>query len=123
MRVPLLWLSDYVSLPVGAEAIAERLTMAGIEVERVESVGNHWGPAVRVGEAAQRPALAALRGGVLLPDDGDLLQLAFGYERFDQVPEERRGSDPGLWEVAQAWFPGGGTPVLEEPFAHLLDDY
>ena len=79
--------------------------------------------AVRVGEAAQRPALAALRGGVLLPDDGDLLQLAFGYERFDQVPEERRGSDPGLWEVAQAWFPGGGTPVLEEPFAHLLDDY
>ena len=50
MRVPLLWLSDYVDLPVGAEAIAERLTMAGIEVERVESVGNHWGPAVRVGE-------------------------------------------------------------------------
>lgn len=79
--------------------------------------------AVRVGEAAQLPALAALRGGVLLPDHGDLLQLAFGYERFDQVPEQRRGSDPGLWEVAQAWFPGGGTPVLEEPFAHRLDDY
>ncbi|MDE0445613.1 MAG: GNAT family N-acetyltransferase [Spirochaetaceae bacterium] len=79
--------------------------------------------AARVSEAAQLPALAALRGGVLLPGDGDLLQLAFGYERFDQVPEERRGSDPGLWEVAQAWFPGGGTRVLEEPFAHLLDDY
>ena len=79
--------------------------------------------AVRVSEAAQLPALAALRDGGLLPDHGDLLQLAFGYERFDQVPEERRGSDPGLWEVAQAWFPGGGTPVLEEPFAHPLDDY
>ena len=79
--------------------------------------------AARVGEAAQMPALAALRDGVLLPDHGDLLQLAFGYERFDQVPEVRRGSDPGLWEVAQAWFPGGGTPVLEEPFAHPLDDY
>ena len=50
MRVPLLWLADYVDLEVGAEAIAERLTMAGIEVERVESVGAHWGPAVRVGE-------------------------------------------------------------------------
>ncbi len=50
MRVPLLWLSDYVDLPVGAEAIAERLTMAGIEVERIESVGSHWGSAVRVGE-------------------------------------------------------------------------
>ncbi len=79
--------------------------------------------AARVSEAAQLPVLAALRGGLLLPDDGDLLQLAFGYERFDQVPEERRGSDPGLWEVAQAWFPGGGTPVLEEPFAHRLDVY
>lgn len=50
MRVPLLWLADYVDLPVGAEAIAERLTMAGIEVERIESVGAHWGPAVRVGQ-------------------------------------------------------------------------
>lgn len=50
MRVPLLWLSDYVDLPAGADAIAERLTMAGIEVERIESVGSHWGSAVRVGE-------------------------------------------------------------------------
>lgn len=76
-----------------------------------------------VAEAAQLPAAAALRAGALLPDDGDLLQLAFGYERFDQVPEERRGSDPGLWEVAAAWFPGGGTTVLAEPFAHNLDHY
>lgn len=79
--------------------------------------------AARVSEATQLPALAALRGGRLIPDDGDLLQLALGYERFDQVPKERRGSDPGLWEVAQAWFPGAGTPVLEEPFAHRLDIY
>ena len=79
--------------------------------------------AARVTEAAQLPALAALRGGALLPDDGDLLQLAFGYERFDDVPEERRGADPGLSEVAAAWFPGGGTPVLAEPFGHDLDDY
>ena len=79
--------------------------------------------AARVSEAAQLPALTALRDGALLPDHGDLLQLAFGYERFDQVPEPRRGRDAGLWEVAHAWFPGGGTPVLAEPFAHSLDDY
>ena len=78
--------------------------------------------AARVTEAVQVPALAALRGGALLPDDGDLLQLAFGYERFDDVPEQRRGADPGLAEEA-AWFPGGGTPVLAEPFGHHLDDY
>ncbi len=52
MRVPLLWLADYVELPVGAAAVAERLTMAGIEVERIDSVGAHWGEAVRVGEVA-----------------------------------------------------------------------
>ena len=74
-------------------------------------------------EAAQLPALAALRNGVLIPDDGDLLQLAFGYERFHELPEERRGRDPGLCEVAQAWFPGGGNPVLAEPFGHALDHY
>ena len=45
------------------------------------------------------------------------------YERFDDLPEERRGADRGLWEVAAAWFPGGGTRVLAEPFAHRLDDY
>ena len=50
MRVPLLWLADYVDLPVGAAEVAERLTMAGIEVERVDSVGAHWGQEVRVGE-------------------------------------------------------------------------
>ena len=79
--------------------------------------------AARVPEAAQVPALAALRGGGLLPGDGDLLQLAFGYERFDNVPEERRGNDSELWELAHAWFPGGGSRVLAEPFGHSLDQY
>lgn len=79
--------------------------------------------AARITAAEQTPALAALRAGELLPGDGDLVQLALGYERFDQVPEERRGSDPGLWETAQAWFPGGGTAVLAEPFGHSLDHY
>ena len=79
--------------------------------------------AARIATAAQVPALAALRGGALLPGGGDLLQLAFGYERFDDVPEERRGNDSGLWDVAQAWFPGGGSRVLAEPFGHALDQY
>ena len=79
--------------------------------------------AARIPTAAQVPALAALRGGALLPGGGDLLQLAFGYERFDDVPEARRGNDSGLWDVAQAWFPGGGSRVLAEPFGHTLDQY
>ena len=34
-----------------------------------------------------------------------------------------RGGDPDLRQVAQAWFPGGVTTVLAEPFGHLLDVY
>lgn len=36
MRVPYSWLRDYVDVDLAPEALAERLTMAGLEVERVE---------------------------------------------------------------------------------------
>ena len=35
MRIPLEWLSDYVSTELSPEALAERLTMAGLEVEEI----------------------------------------------------------------------------------------
>ncbi len=41
MRVPLSWLREYVDLPAGATArdLASRLTLAGLEVETVDSLG------------------------------------------------------------------------------------
>ncbi len=42
MRVPLKWLSEYVACHWPAERIAERLTLAGIEVGAVERVGESW---------------------------------------------------------------------------------
>lgn len=39
MRVSMNWLRDYIDIPFGAEELAERLTMAGIAVETVESMG------------------------------------------------------------------------------------
>jgi phenylalanyl-tRNA synthetase beta chain len=36
MRVPYNWLKDYVEISLSAEALAERLTVAGLEVDRVE---------------------------------------------------------------------------------------
>ncbi len=42
MRVPLKWLSEYVACNWPAERIAERLTLAGIEVGSVERVGESW---------------------------------------------------------------------------------
>ena len=97
MRVPLLWLSDYVELPVGADAIAERLTMAGIEVERIESVGSHWGPEVRVGEVlAIDPHPNADRLLLVTVGFGDgRLQVVTGAANFqvgDRVPLAQVGA-------------------------------
>ncbi len=36
MRVPLEWLKQYVAVTATAEAIGERLTMGGLEVEGME---------------------------------------------------------------------------------------
>ena len=42
MKVPLSWLKQYVPISVPAEELAQRLTMAGIEVGAVEEIGGHW---------------------------------------------------------------------------------
>jgi phenylalanyl-tRNA synthetase beta chain len=39
MKVPLSWLKDFVDLPLAPEALAYRLTFAGLEVEDIEYVG------------------------------------------------------------------------------------
>jgi phenylalanyl-tRNA synthetase beta chain len=39
MRVPISWLKDYVDVDVPLEELAERLTLAGLEVETIEYVG------------------------------------------------------------------------------------
>lgn len=42
MKVPLSWLKDYVDIPVSLEEISERLTLAGLEVEAIERIGDWW---------------------------------------------------------------------------------
>ena len=39
MRIPLSWLKDYVGIPVTVKELAERLTLAGLEVETIEYIG------------------------------------------------------------------------------------
>jgi phenylalanyl-tRNA synthetase beta chain len=39
MRVPLSWLKDFVDITISAEELAERLTLAGLEVKRLEYIG------------------------------------------------------------------------------------
>ncbi|HEY7126253.1 MAG TPA: phenylalanine--tRNA ligase subunit beta [Ktedonobacterales bacterium] len=42
MRVPLRWLREYVEVEMSPEELANRLTMAGLEVDAVEHLGQHW---------------------------------------------------------------------------------
>ena len=49
LRVPVSWLREYVTVDASADQIAERLHMAGMEVDRVERSGGAWGDKVHVG--------------------------------------------------------------------------
>jgi len=42
MRVPLSWLKEYVDITLSVEELAERLTLAGLEVTSVEKIGDWW---------------------------------------------------------------------------------
>ena len=63
MRVPLSWLGEFVPLPADREALAQRLTSAGVEVTAVERIGGDWEGVVagRVLEVAPHPNADRLR--------------------------------------------------------------
>lgn len=42
MRVPLSWLKEYVDIVLPVAELAERLTLAGLEVEAIERIGAEW---------------------------------------------------------------------------------
>ncbi|HUQ42641.1 MAG TPA: phenylalanine--tRNA ligase subunit beta [Candidatus Limnocylindrales bacterium] len=53
LRVPVSWLREYVDVAASADVIAERLHMAGMEVDRVERTGGAWGNLVHVATIAK----------------------------------------------------------------------
>lgn len=42
MKVPMRWLREFVDTGLGARDLAHRLTMAGLEAEKVELIGDSW---------------------------------------------------------------------------------
>ncbi len=42
MRVPILWLKEYVDIVLPIEELSERLTLAGMEIDAVEQIGDWW---------------------------------------------------------------------------------
>ena len=49
MKVPIKWLADFVSTDLPAKDLAEMLTMAGLEAEKITRVGEMWADKVFVG--------------------------------------------------------------------------
>ena len=80
MRVPLSWLRDYVDVDLAPEALAERLTLLGMEVKGIERWGAEWRNVV-IGELlsvekhprANRLSLTHVRVG-----DGEPLDIVCG---------------------------------------------
>ncbi|UCD72365.1 MAG: phenylalanine--tRNA ligase subunit beta, partial [Syntrophobacterales bacterium] len=42
MKVPISWLRDYVDITMDIEELAERMTLAGLEVASIERIGSQW---------------------------------------------------------------------------------
>lgn len=54
MLVPLSWLKDYVEINLPLPDLAQRLTLAGLEVAGIHQVGEWWDPeTIRVGQVVQ----------------------------------------------------------------------
>ncbi len=101
MKVPLSWLKDYVNITLPVEDLAERLTLAGLEVERIDYIG--VAPArmaevhgSRADESVQRAGLVWDREKIVIAQivevrphpDADRLVLAdidYGAETTHQV--------------------------------------
>jgi phenylalanyl-tRNA synthetase beta chain len=54
MKVSFNWLADYIDIPYSPEELANKLTMAGIEVEAIEKAGGSIPEGIIVGEILER---------------------------------------------------------------------
>ncbi|MCB9160741.1 MAG: phenylalanine--tRNA ligase subunit beta [Caldilineaceae bacterium] len=113
MRVPISWLKSYVDINLPVEELAERLTMAGLEVGGIDLVGDWWDPAtIVVGRVVD----------VLPHPDADRLVLVdvdFGGD----APERVVTGAPNLFQYREA----ATLPTLKVAFAMagavLVDAY
>ena len=70
MRLPLNWLKDFVDLPVAPEELAERLTLAGFEVEGIDTINPDFSGVVVARANRVDPHPNADRLTVVEVDDG-----------------------------------------------------
>jgi phenylalanyl-tRNA synthetase beta chain len=95
MRVLLSWLRELVELPSDVNEVARRLTMAGLEVEKIERL-DHGLEKVVVGEVRVRDPIAGTKLSVCRVFDGTQeLQIVCGAQNYaagDHVPVAQVGA-------------------------------
>src|SRR6186997_1646071 len=80
MKVPLSWLRDYVDVDLSPEGLAERLTLLGMEVKKIERWGADWRNVV-VGEllaVEKHPRADRLSLTRVTIGDGEPLEIVCG---------------------------------------------
>jgi phenylalanyl-tRNA synthetase beta chain len=117
MRAPLSWIREYVDLPdVAAHEVAERLTAAGLQVERVDRVGEGIDGVV----IAKVLAIEELEGfkkpirWVTLTDGADERQVICGATNFAV-------DDVVAYARPPANLPGGFRVEAREAYGHMSD--
>lgn len=117
MRVPVSWLKEYVEINLPVDELAERLTLAGLEVAGLEPIGDWWDPqtlvtgqvvAVKPHPNADRLVLVDVEHGVAEPQ-----QVVTGA--------------PNLFQYRGQSVAEGNLPVIKVAFARrgatLVDAY
>jgi phenylalanyl-tRNA synthetase beta chain len=98
IRVPVSWLREYVAVDATADQIAERLHLAGIEVDHVERTGGSWGDRVHVGRIVKlekHPDADRLQIATVDYGDGrtkSVVTGAFNIKEGDVVPFAEAGA-------------------------------
>ena len=85
MRVPLSWLREFVDVELSPEALAERLTLLGMEVSAIERIGADWqnvvvGELLEVGPHPDSSRLHLTR--VRVAADGPALSIVCGAQNI-----------------------------------------
>src|SRR5579859_735140 len=115
MFVPLSWLKDYVDLVTSTQALADRVTLAGMEVEGIERIGDWWD--------AEKIVVGQILSVKKHPNADRLTLVDVDYG--GPQPEQVVTGAPNLFQYKDT--APGDLPVLKVPFARagavLLDAY
>lgn len=117
MLVPISWLKEYVDITLPIDALAERITLAGLEVASVQQVGDWWdADTLVVGQVV----------AVKPHPDADRLVLVDIEHGAAEVQQVVTGA-PNLFQFKGQSLAEGNLPVLKVAFARdgavLVDAY